>query len=314
VWVLEYDASACVWWNGELLPWDKARPHFLAKGLQYAVSVFEGVRAYSGPAGSAAFRLEDHTKRLLRSAGLIGISPAYSEQELIAAQLQVASENGLSECYFRPTIFLGEGAPGLASAADVLVGIAAWEWPVRNFADRAVRAKVSSLARTFPHRSLSQAKASINYLTGHVALREARAAGYDDAILLDDRGFVSEATTSNMFMVFGDEIVTPSLRSALDGITRDTVIQLLKETGVSVAARDVGVDEMLSADEIFLTGTASEITPLSAIENVALPGTDGPYAQFAQTAYRRAACGTAYQDFQWRTPYHAGIVAEHHLS
>jgi branched-chain amino acid aminotransferase len=312
--VAEYDVSALVWWNGEMVPWDKARLHFLSKGLQYAITVFEGVRAYSGPAGSAAFRLQDHTRRLLRSAELVGATPGYSEQELVAAQLRVASENGLAECYFRPTVFLAEGGPGLASASDVLIGVAAWEWPVKPFASRAVRAKVSPFTRTFPHQSLSQAKASINYLTGWVAQREAQVAGYGDAILLDDRGFVSEATTSNMFMVFGDEIVTPPLSAALDGITRDTVVQLFRETGLSVTARDVGVDEMLTADEIFLTGTASEITPLSGIENVFLPGIDGPYAQFAQSAYRRAVCGTAYQDFDWRTPYHAGIVAEPHIS
>jgi branched-chain amino acid aminotransferase len=308
--VPEYDVLACVWWNGELVPWEDARPHFVSKGLQYAITVFEGVRAYSGPAGSAIFRLEDHTKRLLRSATLIGIDLNYSEEDMIEAQLRVVSENGLEECYLRPTIFLGDGGPGLASAAKTHVGIAAWEWPAKAFADRPARMTISSCKRLFPHESLSRAKASANYLAGRIALQEAFASGFDDAILVDGDGFVSEATTSNIFAVFGDEIVTPSLRSALDGITRDTVIQLLKETGVFVTERDISVEEMLGADEIFLTGTASEITPVSQIKDTALPGVDGPYTQFVQTAYVRAAKGTAYQDFKWRTPYHAGMVAE----
>jgi branched-chain amino acid aminotransferase len=241
---------------------------------------------------------------------LVGIELHYSEADLIAAQLDVAAANGLKECYLRPTIFLGEGAPGLASAATPQIGIAAWAWPPKPFAERGIRARLSTCRRVFPEESLSQAKGSTNYLTGRMALREARQTGFDDAILLDERGFVAEATTSNLFAVFKDHIVTPTLKSALDGITRDTVIHLLKETGAAVEVRDIEPDEISSADEIFLTGTASEITPLSRIESVSLPGVDGPYAQFAQAAYVRAAKGTAYQDFKWRTPYDAEAFAD----
>ncbi|HWH21900.1 MAG TPA: branched-chain-amino-acid transaminase [Allosphingosinicella sp.] len=294
-----YDPSGLVWFNGEMLPWSSARLHLMSKGLQYSVSVFEGLRAYDGTLGLAIFRLQDHTRRLLRSAEVLGIDLPYSEQMLCDAQLQVVAEAG--ECYLRPTVFLGSGEPGLSCSADVQVAIAAWPWPLQ-MGGREAKLVLSSYRRTFAGRDLAFAKASANYMPARLALREAKAAGFDDAVLLDESGLVSEATTSNIFVVQGGCVRTPSPGSALDGITRSTLITILRGHGIRVEECELTPSDLREADEVFLSGTACEVLPVSRFEDRELPGSAGAMVCTAMAAYSAAVRGRSNLAEEWLTP------------
>jgi branched-chain amino acid aminotransferase len=263
-----------VWLDGRLVPWRDATVHVTAH--HYGVGVFEGVRAYPSERGPAIFRLEDHTRRLFRSAHILGIPipPEVDRACLERAQRAVVAKNGFRAAYIRPFVFY-DGAAGLGLHTHdltVRVAVVALEWSDRGaylageHAAIGVSARTSSFTRHHPNGLLTKAKANGNYMNSILALAEARAAGADEALLLDQQGFVTEGSGANVFVVQGGALHTPPVASVLDGITRDTIMTLAAELGVPVRERAITRDEIYAADEAFLTGTAAEVTPIRALD------------------------------------------------
>lgn len=282
-----YSPETTVWWDGKLQNWGDSRLHLLSKGLQYSVSAFEGIRAYNCAEDLNIFRLEDHLRRLRRSGQILGFDLPYSDLELLSACHQIASAIG--ECYLRPTAFLKEGSPGLHGVADVEIAIAGWPWPNKR-ADTGAGLKLtlSRFRRVFSAPELAWAKASANYMPARLALQEARNGGFDDAILLDEQGLISEATTSNLFIVKHGSVVTPKLGSALQGITRATAIELLERSGEEVFECDLTPDDLRAAEEIILTGTAAEIGAVDRCDGVNFAGRAGRITALLTASYESA--------------------------
>ena len=262
-----------IWFDGKLVPWDEARIHVLSHTLHYGLGVFEGIRCYKREdGGSAVFRLQEHVDRLLKSALIADLPTTWTEQELCEACLQTIRANKLDECYIRPLIFLGEGAMGLFGRESRLhTAIVVWKWGAYLGDEglrEGIRAKVSSFTRPGINSVMSKAKIVGNYVNSILAKREVVDAGYQEAIMLDSQGYVSEASGENIFLVKNGNVFTPPLGSSiLPGITRNTVIHLCDEMGISVTERLVARDEMYVADEVFFTGTAAEVTPVREIDN-----------------------------------------------
>lgn len=262
----------CAWIDGALVPWDEARVH--ASAHHYGVGVFEGLRVYQTARGPAVFRLADHTRRLFRSAKMMGIAIPWSADDLDAAQRTVVRESKLGDAYLRPFVF-HDGPFGLGlhtGRLEVRTAILALPWADDGAhldpeaSARGIRVVTSSYSRHAPTSLLSKAKANGNYMTSILALAEARAAGAEDALLLDREGFVTEASGANVFAVFDRELHTPPRESVLEGITRDTVFALAGDLGLAVRERRITRDELYVADEVFLTGTAAEITRVRAVD------------------------------------------------
>jgi branched-chain amino acid aminotransferase len=271
-----------VWFNGRFVPAAEARVSVLSHALHYGTAVFEGIRVYESASGPAAFRLGDHLDRLLRSAKLYSMPCPWSREELDAACRELVARLGYSSCYLRPILFRGAGSMAVSPlAAPVEAAIAAWEWGAYLGEDgkrRGVRAKVSSWRRIGGDALLPAAKASGHYLNSALAKMETEAAGYEEGILLDQRGFLSEGTGENVFVVEQGVISTPALTaSILPGITRATVIELASDLGYEVRVRDVSRGELTLAEEVFVTGTAAELTPVREVDDVAVgDGRPGP--------------------------------------
>ncbi len=266
-----------IWHNGELVAWEDAKIHVLTHGLHYGTGVFEGERAYETPQGTAIFRHLDHLERLFKSAELYYMPVPYSLQELRSATHELITANELRECYIRPIVFRGYGQMGLYPLdCNVEVTIAAWSWGAylgEEGKTHGVRAKVSSWRR-IPHDSLiPHAKASGQYLNSVLAKVEASKAGYEEAILLDSRGFVSEGTGENIYVVKDGQIVTPPQTAGiLDGISRKSVIRIARDLGLEVVERDLARAELYLADEVFLSGTAAELVPVREIDDHIIGG------------------------------------------
>jgi branched-chain amino acid aminotransferase len=278
-----------IWMNGELIDWADAKVHVGSHGLHYGTGVFEGIRCYETDRGPAVFRLTDHLKRFNNSARLLYMELPYSVEDLRAASLELIGVNGLPECYLRPFAFYGYGELGVSTAGNpVEVVIMSWPWGtylgdegLRN----GIRAKVVSWKRvganTIPHA----AKATGIYLNSMLAVSEANRGGYDEAILLTDDGFVADGSGENIFVVKDGQITTPPLStSILPGITRDTVIQLARSFGYEVSEANVIRTELYLADEVFMTGTAAEVTPVRSVDDHEL-GPPGPITLQLQEAY-----------------------------
>jgi branched-chain amino acid aminotransferase len=294
-----------IWMNGEFVAWEDAKVHVLTHGLHYGTGVFEGIRAYNTPLGTAIFRHTDHIDRLFKSAELYYMPIPYARQELRAATHELIGRNGLVECYIRPIVFRGYGTMGLFPLeAPVDVSIAVWRWGAylgEEGKQNGVRAKVSSWRRISPDSLIPHAKASGQYLNSILAKIESHKAGYQEAILLDDVGHVCEGSGENLFLVNGRTITTPpQTASILDGINRKSVVQIAQDLGYEIVERDIARAELYLAEEIFLTGTAAEMVPVREIDDHAVgEGQPGPVTRELQEVFDDALHGRAERYRDW---------------
>jgi branched-chain amino acid aminotransferase len=293
-----------IWCDGELLPWDDATTHVLTHALHYGSGVFEGIRAYETATGPAVFRLRDHMERLHRSAGAYDMPLAWDVDRLCAAAKEVLAACGLESGYLRPLVFYELGAMGLdPTNARVRTIIAAWEWGTYLGDDgvqNGIRVKISSWRR-FPQTSFPNAKATGTYINSTLAKREAVRAGYDEAIMLNHDGLVSEGSGENIFLVKDQVVITPPVSTGcLHGITRDTVMTLLSDSGYQVVEADVEPERLHEADEVLLTGTAAEVTPIREIDDRPVgDGSPGPVTRDAQRLFAETATGRLEQYQHW---------------
>ncbi len=300
------DRDGWIWVNGELVPWREARVHLLTHTLHYGLGVFEGVRAYATHRGATIFRLHEHTDRLFNSAHILRMKIPYSRDELNRAQCQVVKANGLDEGYLRPMCFLGSEAMGLrADGLSVNVMIAAWPWP--SYMDpaareRGIKVRTSSYTRHHVNITMCKAKANGNYINSLLALREALDGGAEEALLLDNEGYVAEGSGENFFMVKEGVIHTPELTSCLDGITRRTIFSLADELGLPVRERRITRDEVYIAEEAFFTGTAAEVLPIRELDGRQVGnGGRGPITEKLQTNYFDQVRGKRNAHPEWHT-------------
>jgi branched-chain amino acid aminotransferase len=300
------EQAELIWMNGEFVAWEDAKVHVLSHGLHYGTGVFEGIRAYETDHGTAVFRHRDHLDRLIRSAGLYYLPLGYSVEELRAATNELITRNGLASCYIRPLAFRGYGEMGLfAKNSPIDVTIATWPWGAYlgdEGKQHGIRAKVSSWRRISPSGLIPHAKASGQYLNSILAKTESANAGYDEAILLDDRGMVCEGSGENIFVVREGQLLTPPhTASILDGINRRSVIQIARDLGYDVVERDIGRSELYLAEEVFLTGTAAELVPVREIDDHEL-GEPGEVTRVVQAKFEDALHGRAPEYAEWLDP------------
>jgi branched-chain amino acid aminotransferase len=294
-----------IWMNGELVAWEDAKVHVLTHALHYGTGVFEGVRAYDTPRGTAIFRHTEHLDRLFKSAGMYYMDIPFSKQEIRAATHETIQRNGLRSCYIRPLVFRGAGPMGLYPLdCPVDVIIAVWEWGAYlgdEGKQRGVRGKVSSWRRISSESVIPLAKATGQYLNSVLAKVEADKAGYEEAILLDGRGMVCEGSGENLFVVRDGVIATPTFGSdILGGISRLTAIQIARDLGFEVVERDIARGELYLADEVFMTGTAAELTPLREIDDRPVgDGEPGPITRAVQHEFEDALHGRSERYADW---------------
>jgi branched-chain amino acid aminotransferase len=299
------ETADLIWHNGEFVPWEEAKVHVLSHGLHYGTGVFEGIRCYETERGPAIFRHRDHLDRLGKSAELFYLTLPYSLEELGEATRELIRRNNLRSCYIRPLAFRGYGEMGLYADSPMEVTIAVWPWGAylgdegkRN----GIRAKVSSWRRISPAGLIPHAKASGQYLNSILAKTESKNAGYEEAILLDERGFVCEGSGENIFVVRDGEIVTPPhVAAILDGINRKSVIQIARDLGYTVVERDVARAELYLAEEIFFTGTAAELVPVREVDDHPI-GEPGEITRVIQAKFEDALHGRAEEYLEWLDP------------
>ena len=260
-----------IWMDGKFIDWDQAQVHILTHTLHYGFGVFEGTRCYKCVDGSAIFRLEDHLRRLYNSAQILGLEIPYSFEEMVEASKELVRENGFDDCYLRHIVFIGEGEMGLGTMSNpIRVAIAGWRWGAylgEEGLKKGIRLKTSSYTRIPVNSFPSKAKAVGNYVNSILAKREAIKAGYDEALMLDENGYVAEASGENIFLVFDNTLITPPESSSiLNGITRKSVIQLARDLGYRIKEQTFPRDTVYIADEVFLTGTAAEVTPVREVD------------------------------------------------
>jgi branched-chain amino acid aminotransferase len=297
--------SDLIWMNGELVAYEDAKVHVLTHALHYGTGVFEGVRAYETPHGTAIFRHRDHIDRLFRSASLYHMEIPFSKDEIRAATHEVILRNGFKSCYIRPLVFRGAGPMGLYPLdCPVEVIIATWEWG-SYLGDEGkingVRAKVSSWRRIPSDSLIPSAKASGQYLNSVLAKVEADKAGYEEAILLDRNGNVCEGTGENLFVVKNGKIATPGFSNdILGGINRLAAIEIAQDLGYEVIERDIARGELYHADEIFMTGTAAELTPIREVDDLPVgEGARGPITERIQSVFEDALHGRSERYADW---------------
>ena len=297
------EKAELIWMNGDFVPWDDAKVHVLSHGLHYGSGVFEGIRAYETERGTAVFRHQDHLDRLERSARLYHMDLPFSKEQIKEATHELIVRNGFKSCYIRPLVWRGYGPMGLDPLDNpVEAMIAVWEWGAylgEEGKREGIRAKVSSWRRIPPESLIPHTKASGQYLNSVLAKIESKKAGYDEAILLDRNGHVCEGTGENVFLVKDGEITTPGHSSSiLDGINRKSVMEIAHDLGHTVTTRDVARSELALADEVFLTGTAAELTPVREIDDVEI-GPPGPVTREIQQAFDDALHGRNPRYAEW---------------
>ncbi|MDQ7728022.1 branched-chain amino acid transaminase [Halomonas sp. SpR8] len=313
-----YDRDGWIWQDGEWRAWRDAKVHVLSHTLHYGMGCFEGVRAYAGPSGTHLFRAAEHTRRLAESAHSLDMPLPFSEAELIEAQRQCLAKNNLSSAYLKPTVFFGAEGMGLrAKGLTTHVMVAAWDlgpYISPQAATHGLRALTSSWARHHVNISLCRAKTNGHYVNSILALNTALKAGFDETIMLDPEGYVAEASAANVFLLRDGVLHTPEVTSCLQGITRDSVIQLAQKVlGIEVRERRMTRDELYTADEAFLTGTAAEILPLRELDGrhigtrAGAPPVKEPISPDSVTAqlqglYRQAVRGELDDFRHWLTP------------
>ena len=300
------DRDGVIWYDGKLVDWRSATTHVLTHTLHYGMGVFEGVRAYKTDKGAAIFRLHDHTDRLFNSAHILQMKMPFSKQEISDAMCTAVRENNLESAYIRPMAFYGAEAMGIAAKTlSTHVICAAWSWGAYmgdEALTRGIRVKTSSFSRHHVNITMCKAKANGNYMNSILAHQEAAQDGYDEALLLDVDGFVAEGSGENIFIVRKGKLVTPDLTSALEGITRDTIVQLAGELGIEVIEKRITRDEVYTADEAFFTGTAAEVTPIRELDNRAIgTGTRGPITEKLQALYFDVVKGKSAKHADWLT-------------
>ena len=301
------DRDGVIWFDGELVPWRDARVHVLTHTLHYGLGVFEGVRAYATDQGPVIFRLHDHTRRLFNSAHILGLKIPFTPEEINDAQVQVVRENGLAEAYLRPMCFYGSEGMGLrAEGLKSHCIIAAWEWPSYmspEAKDEGIKVRTSSYTRHHVNITMCKAKANGNYINSMLALKEALDSGCEEALLLDNEGYVAEGSGENIFLVQNGKLVTPELTSCLEGITRQTVIDFAADLGIPVTERRITRDEVYVADEAFFTGTAAEVLPIRELDGRSIgTGARGPVTEKLQTMYFDQVTGRREAYPEWHTP------------
>ena len=292
-----------IWMNGELVDWGDAKIHVGTHGLHYGSGVFEGIRAYETPNGTAVFRLTDHLKRLHNSAAMLQMQLPYTVEELRAACHELISVNGLPECYLRPLAFYGYGELGVPPGSNPIdVCIMSWPWGTYlgdDALENGIRAKVSSWKRIGPNTIPHVAKATGVYLNSMLAVMEVNSAGYDEAILLTDDGYVADGSGENIFVVKDGSISTPDLSSSiLPGITRNTIIQIAQDLGYSVEETNLIRADLYLADEVFMCGTAAEVTPVRSVDDREI-GPPGPVTKEIQKAYLDTVRGRSERWSHW---------------
>ena len=300
------DRDGLIWLDGEMIPWREAKVHVLTHTLHYGMGVFEGIRAYKTDRGAAIFRLYAHTERLFRSAHILGMMLPYERDTLNEVCRAVVRDNSLSSAYIRPMCFYGSEGMGLrADNLSVHVMIAAWEWGAYLGAEnieRGIRVRTSSFTRHHVNAIMCKAKANGNYINSMLALQEALRDGYDEAMLLDAQGYVTEGSGENIFIVRDGVLYTPDLTSALEGITRDTIVRFAADLGIPLREKRITRDEVYVADEAFFTGTAAEVTPIREIDGRAIGnGRRGPITECLQSMYFDQVHGRRDEYPEWQT-------------
>ncbi|WP_019936526.1 branched-chain amino acid transaminase [Bordetella sp. FB-8] len=300
------DRDGFIWYDGKLVPWREATTHVLTHSLHYGLSVFEGVRAYKTDQGTAIFRLQDHTRRLLNSAHIYQMAVPFDAAALNQAQREVVKANKLESCYLRPLVFYGSEKMGVSpKGAKVHVAIAAWPWGAylgEQALAQGIRVKISSYARQHVNVTMPRAKVASTYANSILANNEALQDGYDEALLLDTEGFVAEGSGENVFIVKDGVLYEPEIASALTGITRSTVHALAADLGVKVITRRLTRDDLYIADEAFFTGTAAEVTPIREIDNRRIgSGSRGPITAQLQNAFFDLVAGRNPKYAHWLT-------------
>jgi branched-chain amino acid aminotransferase len=296
-----------VWLDGAFVDWDAAQVHILTHSLHYGVTAFEGIRAYQRGDGTYVFRLREHIDRLFDTCKMCLIKPEFTREQVMAACVDTIRTNGMADGYIRPLVFVGEGAMGIyAPTNPIHTAVIAWKWGAylgEEALKNGIRTKISSFQRHHINVSLAKAKMSGQYTNSVLAKREAKLAGYDEAILLDTQGYVSEGSGENIFIVRKGVLHTPDLASSiLEGITRDTVLRLARELGIQVEEGRITRDQLWLADEVFFTGTAAEITPVREIDNRTVgEGTVGPVTKKLQARFFEIVRGNDTSHAEWLT-------------
>ena len=301
------DKTEQVWLNGEFVPWDEARVPILTHTLHYGLGVFEGIRCYECDDGSSAvFRLDEHLTRLYNSAKIVELEMPYPVEQIASAIKETLRVNRLAEGYIRPIVYLGEGAMGILPMDNpVQVALIVWPWGAYLGAEgleRGIRAKVSSYSRHHPNVTMTKSKTCGDYVNSILAKREVTRLGYDEAIMLDTTGLVSEASGENLFIVRDGTVKTPPPGTILEGITRDAVVRIARDKGIEVMEQPVTRDELYSADECFLTGTAAEVTPIREVDDRVIGnGARGAITRTLQATYFDAVKGRESKYDSWLT-------------
>ena len=298
------DREGLIWLDGEMVDWREAKVHVLTHTLHYGMGCFEGVRAYETDKGAAIFRLQEHTDRLFRSAHILGMKIPFSKEEINQAQLDAVAKNNLSQAYLRPMVFFGSEGMGLrADNLNVHVMVAAWEWPAymgEEANTKGIRIRTSSYTRHHVNITMCKAKANGNYINSMLALREALESGCEEALLLDNEGYVAEGSGENIFIIRDGVIYTPELTSCLDGITRNTIFKFAADLGYKVIEKRITRDEVYVADEAFFTGTAAEVLPIRELDGRQIgSGVRGPITEQLQTMYFDQVMGKRAEYPEW---------------
>jgi branched-chain amino acid aminotransferase len=301
------DRDGKIWKDGHMVDWRDATLHVLTHSLHYGMAVFEGIRAYNTPNGTVIFRLREHTQRLLNSAKIFQIKVPFDIDTLMSAQKDVVRANKLESCYLRPLVWIGSEKMGVSARGNTIhVAIAAWPWGAylgEEGLAKGIRVKTSSFTRHHVNVSMVRAKASGYYINSILANQEVTADGYDEALLLDTEGYVSEGAGENVFIVKSGKIYTPDLASCLDGITRDSVVTLARDMGIEVIEKRITRDEVYCADEAFFTGTAAEVTPIRELDGRTIgEGSRGPVTEKLQSMFFDVVGGKTDQYRHWLTP------------
>jgi len=296
--------SEKIWLDGKLIPWKDAQVHVLTYSLHYGLAAFEGLRCYKGERGSAIFRLTEHVDRLFASAHIMLMTIPFGKKQIADAIRETVRVNKLEECYIRPLVFIGPGDMGLYCPDNpIRVTIIAWPWGAylgEEGLKSGIRAKISSFTRHHVNVSMTRAKVSGYYVNSILAKREVKAGGYDEAILLDPEGYVSEGTGENIFLVRNGILKTTPLTSILEGITRNSIMELARERGLTVVEERFTRDELYIADEVFMTGTAAELTPIREVDDRAIgTGRPGPVTKDLQNAFFNIVRGRDPQHAAW---------------
>jgi branched-chain amino acid aminotransferase len=301
------DRDGHIWFDGKLVDWRDAKIHVLTHSLHYGMAVFEGVRAYNTDKGTVIFRLHEHTRRLFNSAKIFQMQLPFSFEQVIEAQKEVVRANKLESCYLRPLAWIGSEKLGVSARGNTIhMSVSAWPWGAylgEEGLTKGIRVKTSSFTRHHVNVSLVRAKASGYYINSILANQEVTANGYDEALLLDTEGYVSEGAGENVFIVRDNVIYTPDLASCLDGITRDSVLTMARDLGYKVVEKRITRDEMYCADEAFFTGTAAEVTPIRELDDRTIgTGSRGPITEKLQSLFFEVVAGKSEKYRNWLTP------------